>query len=333
MPRDGSVMSEAYRRFQADKARRQARLEQRRAEIYRQVPAVEAIDRELRSTAARIVLAAFESEGDPEEALRALEKSNLELQAERAERLKQAGFEGEALDDAPACAICGDAGYLPDGEPCRCLLAYYTREQNRRLSKLMDLENQSFERFSLDWYSQQVSQVYGYSPRDNMRMVREVCEKYAGTFSRSSKNMLFTGAPGLGKTFLSACIARVVSERGFSVVYDTAAHILQQFEMRKFGREDPYEEDPDRDVNRYLNCDLLIMDDLGTEMELPFAKAVVYQIINDRLVNGRKTVLSTNLTVEEIGRRYGEAVLSRVRGEYQIIRFFGEDIRRMKSSV
>ena len=315
MPRDGSVMSEAYRRFQADKARRQGRLEQRRAEIYRQVPAVEAIDRELRSTAARIVLAAFESEGDPEEALRALEKSNLELQAERAERLKQAGFEGEALDDAPACAICGDAGYLPDGEPCRCLLAYYTREQNRRLSKLMDLENQSFERFPLDWYSQQVSQ------------------KYAGTFSRSSKNMLFTGAPGLGKTFLSACIARVVSERGFSVVYDTAAHILQQFEMRKFGREDPYEEDPDRDVNRYLNCDLLIMDDLGTEMELPFAKAVVYQIINDRLVNGRKTVLSTNLTVEEIGRRYGEAVLSRVRGEYQIIRFFGEDIRRMKSSV
>ncbi len=330
MPRDGSVMSEAFRRFQADRTRRQARLEQRRAEIYRRAPAVEAIDRELRSTAARIVLAAFESEGSPEEALRALEESNLALQQKRETLLRQAGFDSGALDDAPACPLCGDAGYLPDGAPCRCLMAYYTSEQNRRLSRLMDLENQSFERFSLEWYSRQVSPVYGCSPRDNMRMVREVCEKYATAFSHGSSNLFFTGAPGLGKTFLSACIARVVSERGFSVVYDTAAHILQQFELRKFGREDPYEEDPDRDVNRYLNCDLLIMDDLGTEMELPFAKAVVYQIINDRLVNNRKTVLSTNLSAEETGRRYGEAVLSRIRGEYQIIRFFGEDIRRLK---
>lgn len=330
---DGGILSAAFRQFQADKERRQAELERRSQEIGRRLPRVAEIDRELRSAAARIVLAAFESEEEPEKALQALERNNLSLQRERAELLVGAGYPYDYLDDEPVCKICQDSGYLSDGSPCRCLRAYCAREQNRRLSKLMDLENQSFERFSLDWYSQQVSQVYGYSPRDNMRMVREVCEKYAGTFSRSSKNMLFTGAPGLGKTFLSACIARVVSERGFSVVYDTAAHILQQFEMRKFGREDPYEEDPDRDVNRYLNCDLLIMDDLGTEMELPFAKAVVYQIINDRLVNGRKTVLSTNLTVEEIGRRYGEAVLSRVRGEYQIIRFFGEDIRRMKSSV
>ncbi|MCI8301453.1 MAG: ATP-binding protein, partial [Oscillospiraceae bacterium] len=136
--------------------------------------------------------------------------------------------------------------------------------------------------------------------------------------------------PGLGKTFLSACIAREVSDHGFSVVYDTAAHIFQQFESGKFGRENPYEEDPDREINRYLNCDLLIMDDVGTEMLTSFVQSAFYRIINDRLISRKKTVLSTNLPVEELGQRYGEAVLSRIRGEYQILRFFGEDIRLLK---
>lgn len=323
-------MAEAYRLLQADKARRRAQLEKRTEEVYRRVPTVAAIDRELQSAAARIVLAVFEREEDTDEALKALEESNLLLQRRRADLLLAAGYPRDYLDDAPACASCGDTGYLPDGKPCRCLTAYYAQEQNRRLSKLMDLENQSFDRFSLEWYSEKVQPEYGISPRENMRMIRGLCESYARNFPRGSANLVFTGAPGLGKTFLSACIAREVVGRGFSVVYDTAAHVFQQFEMRKFGREDPYEEDPDRDVNRYLNCDLLLMDDVGTEMNLPFSQSVMYQIVNDRLVNGRKTVLSTNLRVEDLGRRYGEAVLSRIRGEYQIIRFFGEDIRMLK---
>ncbi len=330
MPRDGTIMAEAYRQLQSDKAKRQARLELRTEEVYRRVPSVADIDRELRSTAARIILAAFEEERDPDEALKRLEESNLALQRRRSEQLEAAGYARDYLDDVPACGLCGDTGYLPGGKPCRCLTAYYAREQNRRLSKLMDLENQSFDRFSLTWYSDKVWPEYGCSPRDNMRMVRGLCERYVQTFSQDSANLLFTGAPGLGKTFLSACIAREVSGRGFSVVYDTAAHVFQQFEMRKFGRENPYEEDPDRDVNRYLNCDLLLMDDLGTEMNLPFSQSVVYQIVNERLVNRRKTVLSTNLSVDDIGRRYGEAVLSRIRGEYQIAWFFGEDIRKLK---
>lgn len=330
MPRDGKIMAEAQRRFQAGKGRRQDELERRTAEVYRRAPAVAEIDRELRGTAARIVLAAFESEGDPEEALKALERRNLDLQRERAERLVGAGFPYDYLDDAPACPKCQDSGWLRDGKPCECLMAYYTQEQNRRLSKLLDLGNQSFETFSLEWYSKEKWPEYGWSPLENMRMIREICGEYAQQFSRRSGNLLFTGAPGLGKTFLSACIAREVSERGFSVVYDTAGHVFQQFESGKFGRENPFEEDPDREVNRYLNCDLLIMDDVGTEMLTSFVQSAFYRIVNDRLVNGRKTVLSTNLPVEEIGRRYGDAVLSRIRGEYQILRFFGEDIRILK---
>ena len=330
MPRDGKIMAAAQRRFQADKERRREELERRRQEAFRRSPAVEEVDRELRGTAARIVAAAFDGGGDPEEALKELERRNLELQREQAERLVAAGFPYDYLDDAPACRTCGDSGWLEDGRPCRCLMRFYAREQNRRLSKLLDLGNQSFETFSLDWYDREVWQEYGRSPLENMKMIREICGDYARTFPRCGGNLLFTGAPGLGKTFLSACIAREVSGRGFSVVYDTAGHVFQQFESGKFGRENPFEEDPDREVNRYLNCDLLIMDDVGTEMLTSFVQSAFYRIVNDRLVNGRKTVLSTNLPAEEIGRRYGEAVLSRIQGEYQILRFFGEDIRILK---
>lgn len=330
MPRDVKIMSEALRRFQADKERRSALLERRRAEIYRRVPAVERIDRELSATAARIVAAAFSEGGDPDKALEELAAGNLALQRERAELLVGAGYPYDCLDGEPECPMCRDSGYLPDGEPCRCLMAYYTQEQNRRLSKLLDLGNQSFETFSLDWYSCEVWPEYGRSPLENMKMIREICGDYARTFPRCRGNLLFTGAPGLGKTFLSACIAREVSARGFSVVYDTAGHVFQQFESGKFGRENPFEEDPDREVNRYLNCDLLIMDDVGTEMLTSFVQSAFYRIVNDRLVNRRKTVLSTNLPMEELERRYGEAAASRIRGEYQMLRFFGEDIRVLK---
>ena len=330
MAQDAKIMAAALRRYEADKDARRREQERRTAEVYRRLPRLESIDRELRSTAAKLVIAAFSEDGDPETAMKALERNNLALQRERADVLAGGGYPYDYLDDAPACPLCQDGGYRPDGRPCRCLMAYYTREQNRRLSKLLDLGNQSFDTFSFDWYSDEVWPEFGRSPLENIEMVREICGNYAHKFGKNSGNLLFTGAPGLGKTFLSACIAREVSDLGFSVVYDTAGHIIQQFESGKFGRENPYEEDPDREIDRYLNCDLLILDDLGTEMLTSFVQSVVYRLVNDRLLNRKKTVLSTNLSVEKLGDRYGEAVQSRIQGEYQILRFFGEDIRLLK---
>lgn len=333
MAYDAKIMSAALRRFRADREERQAEQEKLTREIYRRLPRVERIDRELRGTAARIALAAFASDVDTDKALAELERSSLALQRERAELLVGAGYPYDCLDGAPSCGQCRDSGYLPDGSLCRCLKEYYTREQNRQLSKLLDLGNQSFETFSFDWYDTQVWPEFGRSPLKNMETVRNICKKYAADFSQTSGNLLFTGAPGLGKTFLSACIAREVSEREFSVVYDTASHVFGQFESGKFGRESPFEEDPDREINRYLNCDLLIMDDVGTEMTTSFVRAVFYRLVNDRLMNRKKTIISTNLPVERIGAQYGEAVLSRIRGEYRILLFFGRDIRILKSNM
>ena len=318
-------MAAAQRKFEQDRERREERLEQRRMEVYHRVPRVEEIDRQLRATVAQIMISAFDHDIDPEVAMQTLKETNLNLQRERAELLVGAGYAYDEIDEHVVCQRCGDSGFLIDGSVCRCLGAYYTREQNRRLSKMLDLGNQSFDTFSLDWYDD------GQGPTlKHMEMVLEICLNYAHKFGERSRNLLFTGAPGLGKTFLSACIAREVSENGFSVVYDTAAHIFQQFESGKFGRENPFEEDPDREINRYLNCDLLIMDDLGTEMLTSFVQSAFYRIINDRLLSRRKTILSTNLSISALRERYGAAVASRIEGEYQMLQFYGKDIRIQK---
>ena len=330
MAYDAKIMTAALRRFQMDCNKRRAQQEKLTSEVYRRVPRVEQIDQELRGTAAKLIQTAFETDANLESAMANLERDSLDLQRERAELLVGAGYAYDCLDGAPECPQCGDSGYLSDGTPCRCLQKYYTQEQNRRLSKLLDLGGQSFESFSFAWYDKQVWPDYGLSPLQNMEIIRDICGRYAHLFSRRSGNLLFTGAPGLGKTFLSACIARKVSEKGFSVVYDTAAHVFQQFESGKFGRENPFEEDPGEEINRYMNCDLLIMDDVGTEMLTSFVQSAFYRIINDRLINQKKNILSTNLTMDKLRERYGEAVLSRIQGEYQILRFFGQDIRILK---
>ena len=145
-------------------------------------------------------------------------------------------------------------------------------------------------------------------------------------------NLFFNGSPGLGKTFLSACIARVVADNGHSVVYDMASSIFAKFEDAKFLRtEEP--EDIRAEVKRCLECDLLILDDLGTEMTTSFTVSALYELINTRLVTGRKTIVSSNLTIHELRRRYSEQIMSRLEGEYQVLTFRGDDIRRKRNSL
>ena len=192
--------------------------------------------------------------------------------------------------------------------------------------RLLPLGEARFETFRFDLYDSTEWEGYGISPRANMERNFDVCRDFACQFSRGGGDLLLSGGTGLGKTFLSACIARVVSESGFSVVYDTAISIFAKLENDKF-RPD---EETAAEVRRCESCDLLILDDLGTEMTTSFVQSALYQMVNGRMIAGRSTIISTNLAPEELGQRYGAAILSRIEGGYEILPFFGEDIRRKR---
>ena len=163
-----------------------------------------------------------------------------------------------------------------------------------------------------------------------MKRVYEFCRRYADGFTSRSRNLLFQGGTGLGKTYLSACIARVAAGKGFSVCYDTASSALELYEKAKFSRDSAEGEQAALRIRRMESCDLMILDDLGTEMVTQMSQSALYTLINNRLVNERPTIISTNLPEEELTRRYTPQIASRILGEFQIIPFVGEDIRRLR---
>ena len=255
MAYDGKILRRACQKFEEDRQQRQERFQSRRESIFLRQPRLRQIEGELRATMSRIIASALRRGTDPLPAVEVLREENLGLQEEKRRLLAQMGLPEDALEEKPACPLCGDSGYR-GGQVCRCLRKYYAREQQKELSRMLDLGGQSFETFSLSWYSDTYDPALGISPRKNMARILEICRSYAETFSQDSGSLLLTGDPGLGKTFLSAAIARVVSGDGWSVVYDTAGRIFQRFEAQKFGREEG--DGASADVERVLGCDLLI---------------------------------------------------------------------------
>lgn len=325
MAYDGKIMRRALRAFEEERRVREEREARLREDIFRRSPRLREIERELRAAMARLVTVTFRRGTDPAEEVARLRTENLRLQEERQALLETLGLPADCLEEKPACPLCGDTGYR-DGGVCRCLRGYYAREQQKELSRMLDLGNQSFDTFSLEWYPDRVEPGQKRSARSHMEeRVYNSCAEFAHRFGRGFENLLFFGAPGLGKTHLSAAIAREVSGAGWSVVYDTAGHVFRMFEDQKFGREEAGE-----DVERVLRCDLLILDDLGTELTTAFVQSALYEIVNTRLVERRPTILSTNLMPSDLGRRYSPQAASRIEGEYQLLPFVGEDIRRLK---
>jgi len=160
-----------------------------------------------------------------------------------------------------------------------------------------------------------------------MEKTFQTCRRYALTFTEKSGNLLFSGDTGLGKTFLSACIARAVADRGYSVVYESAGHLITNLERAKFSNDENAREV----CRRYNDCDLLIIDDLGTEMPGQFTTAALYNLINDRLLSAKPMIVSTNLTVDDMIKRYSPQIASRLRGSFTRVAFLGEDIRVLKN--
>lgn len=307
---------------------RERQLLQRR--LYREYPELPRLDAALRGTMAELAELALSGRADHAKQLEDIRARNLELQRQRQDLLSKAGLGEDALDDTPACTQCRDTGWV-GAHMCGCLKKLCAQEQLKQLSSMLDLGEKSFEKARLDVYSDRPWLGQSRSPRENMRRVIAVCEGYARQFpDYPLKNLFFSGGTGLGKTFLSACVARAVSENGHAVVYDSAINIFSRFETRKFAREADQEREARDDTRRYLKCDLLILDDLGSEMTTPFVQAALYELVNSRLASGRRTIVSSNLSMDDIRLRYTPQIASRLEGEFQELTFYGDDIRLTK---
>ena len=324
---EASVLRRATKRLEEQRRQRQEEQARRQRQIYAQLPRVAEIDRELKGTVYQIIASSLREGRDPAPSIQVIRDRNLSLQAERARLLLEHGWGEDALADGPACPRCNDTGWVGT-RMCTCLRQLCAQEQIKELSKLLDLGEQSFDTFSMDYYSPLPWPGEALSPRENMEFIFDMCSNYARKFGRFKlRNLFLSGPPGLGKTFLSACIARTVSEMGFSVVYDTAVNIFARFEEQKFARDRLDAEEARDETRRYLGCDLLILDDLGSELTTPFVQSALYTLINSRLMAGQQTVISSNLTMAQVRQRYTPQIASRLEGEYRVLPFYGEDIR------
>ena len=293
--------------------------------IYAQQPRLRQIDQTLRQTAARIMAVSFRRGEDPAAAMAELKKENLALQQERDWLLESNDIDPDDLSPAPLCPRCGGTGYV-GAVMCDCLRELCRQEQKKEISVLSS-SRETFSQFRLDYYPDAVDPKYGASPRTIMERTLNICRRYAATFTPNAGNLLFIGGTGLGKTFLSACIARTVTDRGYSVVYETSNHLFSKLEQAKFAPS----EDTRREAAKLTSCDLLILDDLGTEMPGQFVTAALYSLLNDRMMAVKPMVISTNLNVDELSRRYSSQIASRLHGDFQRLTFVGNDIRVLKN--
>lgn len=305
------------REFEKKAAQDREDADRRRAEIHEKFPEVKSIDDELLRLQSDIVGAVIRG-GNVSGTAEKLREQAASLRAARAGILKSGGYPEDYTQIRYECAKCRDTGF--DGiKVCSCMkkrliLAEY---ESSGIGRLM--ETQSFDTFDLSYY--RVS--------DNMAVVLKACREYAENFdTKTSPNLLFIGKTGLGKTHLSTSIARVVIDRSYDVRYETAQNLFSDFEYERFGRQ-PADE-IGKKTDSYFDCELLIIDDLGTEMTNSFTVSCLYNLINTRVNCGRPMIINTNLEADELNRRYSDRITSRLLGGFSIMRFTGTDIRQQK---
>ena len=292
--------------------------EDRAAEICSRSPEAAALKRRLETTGIQFFTIVKSGE-DVEEKINELKAENLRLQNELGDILEKLTGDRHYLDIRYTCAACGDTGYR-EGKRCSCFTELLKRYAAEELTVECGIELHDFSEFRTDLYPTESDR--GINPREKMEIMLGNCRSYAENFSTDSQSMLFVGKTGLGKTFMSSCIAKTVIGKGFSVIFGSVSEYLRRVENEHFGRSD------DNTLSILSSCDLLILDDLGSEFRSPFYESALYDIINTRINARKPMIISTNLSGSELDRCYNERIVSRLMGCFAPIMFFGTDIRQ-----
>lgn len=299
--------------------------DERIREIYEKIPQVEALNDEIAASMAQA--GRKKLQGD-EEGVKALKQEAEALKNQKLRYLERNGYPADYMQMRYHCPVCRDTGYV-DGKKCRCfrqmeIEILYDQSNIREV-----LERENFDTLSMAYYDRErIDERSGRTVYEYMSMVIEECHRFVENFGKEKGSILFTGSTGCGKTFLSNCIARELIRQYYSVVYLTATDMFDVLSESRFSGRD---EEEARDKAAYiLDCDLLIIDDLGTELINTFTASQLFYCINERLNRKKGTIISTNLALNRMQDEFTERVTSRIMSQYKVLPLLGEDIRLLR---
>lgn len=297
-------------------------LNQRKNEIKYAIPEIDQIEQRIGNLCIKVSMSAFQDMTNRDEYLNTLKEDIRDLRVKKSELLVAHGYPVDYLDLHYTCSKCKDTGFVGT-EKCSC----YRQKLNKIYYKNSDLfsacETNNFSSFNIDFYSDQVSGREKYSPKENMKSIFNKSLNFIDTFNNSNENLLFYGNSGTGKTFLSNCIAKELIDKGYFVVYKTAEELIKNLRDVRFNGNEILED-------HILNCDLLIIDDLGTEISSEFSKSELFNLLNTKLLKNKKMLVSTNYSLDELLNIYSERITSRLFGNFTLCKFYGKDIRLQK---
>lgn len=293
----------------------------RRSEVLFAIPELAEIDRALGKTGLVIMNAAMEG-GDLEAKIAEARRENQLLREKKQQLLVANGYPADYTEVKYECPICQDEGFY-EFKICTCMKKKLVEAAYESSGMANLLRTQSFENFDLSYYAD--------DPRTaaHMKRVLDIVKAYADGFDPATPaNMIFMGGTGLGKTHLSTSVARAVIDRGCDVFYAGAVTLISDFEVQRYGNSAGGE--TGLGTAQYFDSDLLIIDDLGTEVINQFTATVLYNVINTRLSRRKSTIINTNFTRDELRQKYADRITSRLFGEYRVIPFVGRDVRMGK---
>jgi DNA replication protein DnaC len=300
--------------------------EKKLSEIYRKFPKIKQIDDSISRLGFDIAASIFKGI-NIESYISEQKKKILDLKTEKAEVLASNGYPVDYLEMKYTCSLCNDTGYI-ENRKCNCfkqklINKYYNQSNLKDL-----LQKEHFDNFDMSLYSTGKYENELVSPQKNMEEILTHCMTFSNNFENSYENLFFYGNSGLGKTFLSNCIAKDLLDKGKVVIYQTASSLMEILRSSKFGESQDSFEGKLQDI---LNCDLLIIDDLGTEPNTGFSQSELYNIINARLLAQKQMIISTNFPLSDLRGIYPERITSRIFGNFVMFKFYGEDIRVKKN--
>lgn len=315
------IMNMYYKNQIENRALEQSRKE----EVYNTIPRIEEIDRLIAVSSIDAVRSRLKKGTDTTATIK---ERNQALIAEKADLLKTHGYAADFLKPIYTCPMCKDTGRI-EHEYCSCFkqAAISLLYKQSTLDKILQVEN--FENFDLHYYPKESDGIHPYTPYENMSNILNKTKSFIETFDKEGGNLLFYGETGLGKTYLSNCIAKALLDRQHTVLYQTSIHLFEEVCGDVIMKKN---QNPDsRKTYRYLySCDLLIIDDLGTEFTNSFVSSELYDILNTRMREGKSTVISTNLNLQELTERYSDRITTRIFAEYKVYNFYGDNIRLAK---